>query len=328
MAIIHCMRKSVRVMLYVVCVVVVLLMLGILVLANYMFKFALDPSSEKDVFTVESADGSEDFYEVALAPDEAWLFSSSQDEYITSHDGLKLHSYFVSRAEPSDKYVILVHGYKSAAGAMASFARHYYDNGWNVLVPDQRSHGKSEGRYIGMGWPEHYDMIAWAELLAKKNSNAQIVLHGVSMGAATVMLVSGEKNLPGNICAVVEDCGYTSIGNQLAFQLKATFKLPVFPLLQVSSLVTKIRAGYFFGDGDCVEAVSNSVTPTLFIHGDEDSFVPFAMLDELYNAAVAQKQKLVVAGAEHANAMDVNPQLYWATVDAFLEKYAQGPNSD
>lgn len=314
------MRSSVRVFLCVFCVAAVLATAGVFVLANYMFRFALDPAAEEDVFTDGGA-ASGGFGVVELPPNEAWLLSSAQDEYITSRDGLRLHAYFVPAEKPSAKYAVLVHGYKSAAGAMADFARHYYGLGWNVLVPEQRSHGNSEGRYIGMGWPEHYDMLGWTELLIGRDKDARILLHGVSMGAATVMLVTGERDLPPNIRAVVEDCGYSSVNAQFASQLEELFGLPPFPLLPAASLVTKLRAGYFFGDGDCVEAVSRSVTPTLFIHGDMDTFVPFRMLDEVYAAASCEKQRLVVHGAEHANAMAVNPGLYWATVDAFVAKH-------
>ncbi len=316
--ILHYMRKPVRIVMYVVCVVAVILIVVLFVGANFMFKFALDPKAEEELLVVENPGESDESLIIEPTPEEKWLFESCEHENITSHDGFNLHAYFVPAEKPSDKYAVLVHGYKSAAGALASYAKHYYDKGWNVLVPDQRAHGFSEGRYIGMGWHEHYDVLAWTELLVSKNKDARILLHGVSMGAATVMLVSGEEDLPVNIRAVIEDCGYSSINAQFADQLKKSFGLPVFPLLQFASLVTKLRAGYFFGEGNCVEAVSNSVTPTLFIHGSRDTFVPFKMLDELYNASSSKKQKLVVQGAEHANAMAVNPELYWTTVDKFV----------
>ena len=92
-------------------------------------------------------------------------------------------------------------------------------------------------------------------------------------------------------------------------------------MLQTTSLLSKIRAGYFFGEGNCAKAVSKSNIPTLFIHGDKDTFVPFEMLEKVYAAASCEKEKLVVPHAEHGNAMDVNPELYWTTVDNFVAKY-------
>ncbi|MBO5137828.1 MAG: alpha/beta hydrolase [Spirochaetaceae bacterium] len=311
------MRKTAKVMIIVLCVVVSLLIVGLLIAGNYMFKFALDSLSEKDLLQ----DATEENGAVELSPVEKWFFGQAQNEVITSFDGLKLQAYYLPSEYSSDSFVVLVHGYKSSAGTMASFAHHYHQQGFNVLVPNLRAHGLSEGRYIGMGYLDHYDILDWIDVLLKKNPTAQILLHGISMGAATVMILSGQENIPSNIKAIVEDCGYTSINNQFALQLKTLFGLPPVPLLQVGSLVSKVRAGFYFGDGDCVAAVARSKIPTLFIHGQEDTFVPFLMLDVLYESAACPKQKLVMPNAEHAEALDSNPELYWATVDTFAKKY-------
>lgn len=111
-------------------------------------------------------------------------------------------------------------------------------------MPDARGHGKSEGDYIGFGWDERKDYLQWINRIIKKDPQSEIVLHGVSMGAATVMMTSGEK-LPDNVKAFVEDCGYSSVKGELGYQLKEMFNLPAFPLIPVTSLVTKVRAGYF-----------------------------------------------------------------------------------
>ncbi len=99
------------------------------------------------------------------------------------------------------------------------------------------------------------------------------------------------------------------------------FNLPAFPILHTASLVTKIRAGYWFREGSPIEQLKKSVTPTLFIHGDIDTFVPYQMLDKLYSVSPVEKQKLVISGAEHAQSQEVNPELYWSTISAFLDKY-------
>ncbi|WP_041610925.1 alpha/beta hydrolase [Treponema brennaborense] len=315
------MKTAVKGIVIAVCSVAVIAVIGLAAASSYFFTFALDPASDKDVFTDDEPAVliAEDESAAAL-PAEEWLMSEGENVFITAKDGLQLHGYFIAAKVPSDRYALAVHGYKMSAAAMAQYARHYYERGWNVLVPDQRSHGLSEGRYIGMGAPERYDMIEWIRYLTEKDSAARVVLHGVSMGAATVMLTTGEP-LPANVRAAVEDCGYSSIDAEFTYQLKQSFNLPRFPLIPVTSLVTKLRAGYFFGEGDCVRAVGRSVTPTLFIHGDADTFVPFAMLDQVYEAASCEKEKLVVPGAAHADSVDDAPDLYWAAVDSFLSKY-------
>ncbi|MBE6345301.1 MAG: alpha/beta hydrolase [Spirochaetaceae bacterium] len=315
------MRKTAKIMVIVLSIVLCFVVLGLLIGSNYMFKFALEPLAENELLENDNEAGTAEFGIIELSEEERWLITEGQGEVIKSHDGLDLFARFIPSKTASDKFAILVHGYKSSSGVMAKYAKHYYDLGWNILVPDQRAHGKSQGEYIGMGCLEKKDMLGWVQVLLEKKSQAKILLHGVSMGAATVMLLSGEKNLPQNICALVSDCGYSSVNDQFTVQLKELFGLPAFPLLQTTSLLSKIRAGYFFGEGNCAKAVSKSNIPILFIHGDKDTFVPFEMLEKVYAAASCEKEKLVVPHAEHGNAMDVNPELYWTTVDNFVAKY-------
>jgi fermentation-respiration switch protein FrsA (DUF1100 family) len=191
-------------------------------------------------------------------------------------------------------------------------------------MPDARGHGRSEGDYIGFGWDERKDYLQWIDRVIKNDPASEIVLHGVSMGGATVMMTSGEK-LPENVKAFIEDCGYSSVNGELSYQLKEMFNLPAFPLIPVTSLVTKVRAGYFFGEADAIKQLHKNTRPMLFIHGDKDDFVPYAMLDEVYNATKGPKEKYVVQGAKHAEALSKDPAMYQKKVTDFLQKYV--PNN-
>ena len=131
------------------------------------------------------------------------------------------------------------------------------------------------------------------KVLTENGQQEQITLYGVSMGAATVMMTSGEK-LPDNVKAIVEDCGYSTVNQELQYQLKELFNLPSFPLVNVTSGITKLRAGYFFGEASAVKQLQKNHLPMLFIHGENDTFVPFSMLDEVYNATQGPKEKYVV----------------------------------
>lgn len=315
------MNKIAKIILIVLSILLVLIIIAIFLGANYMFKFALEPESESFLLQEDSSYGDDIYGENVLSELDKWFLDNSQEETVTSFDGLKLKGYYLPSYKKSENYVLLIHGYKSSPIAMVPYAKHYYDLGFNLLLPFQRAHGSSEGKYIGMGCLEHYDMLEWINLILEKNPNANILLHGVSMGAATVMLLTGDNNLPFNVLAAIEDCGYSSVEAEFTEQLKQMFGLPGFPIIPASSLITKLKAGYFFGDGNCIEAVENSVTPTLFIHGSLDTFVPFYMLDEIYSAAICEKQKLVVPGAEHASSLYENPELYWSVVDSFVKKY-------
>lgn len=301
--------------------ILVILILGLSFVGNYFYNLALNPDTPKDIVfgTPEEAEATSG---QVLDSDIQWLLTESNytDETLTSFDNLNLHAYKVLNQNDSNKWVITVHGYTSEGINMSSYAKNYYDIGYNVLIPDLRSHGLSEGDYIGMGWDDRLDIIDWINTILEYNPNAEIVLHGVSMGAATVSMVSGE-DLPSNVKAIVADCGYTSVWDEFAYQLDDLFSLPEFPILNVSSLVAKVRAGYFLGEASTLKQVAKSKTPILFIHGDEDDFVPYYMMEELYNATNSEKEMLTIKNAGHAKASEVDPETYWTTVSNFTSKY-------
>lgn len=302
-------------------IITIIIVISLGFVGNYFYNLALNPDTPKDIVfgTPEEAEATSG---QVLDEDKEWLLSKSNhsDEYITSSDNLKLHSYVVKNENPSNKWVVTVHGYTSEGLNMSSYAKKYYDMGYNVLIPDLRSHGLSEGNYIGMGWDDRLDIISWINYILNENPNAEIVLHGVSMGATTVLMTSGEE-IPSNVKAIVADCGYTSVWDEFAYQLDDLFSLPEFPILNVSSIVAKIRAGYFLGEASSIDQVKKSKTPILYIHGDQDDFVPYYMMEELYNATSSEKEMLTIKDAEHAKASEVDPETYWTTVNNFINKY-------
>ena len=295
--------------------------------ANYLYNLALNPKVSKAAIfnpenntSVNNLDQDETSGSVN-EDDESWVLNhqSLDHLYLTSNDNLKLHNYLLTNKD-SHKWAVVVHGYTSEAIKMSSYSKKFYELGYNIIMPDLRGHGQSEGHYIGMGWDERLDIIDVVNHIIDTDPDAEIVLFGVSMGAATVMNVSGEV-LPSNVKAIIEDCGYTSSWDEFAYQLKNMYNLPSFPILHGASLISKIRAGYSFNEGSPLTQLPKSITPTLFIHGDSDGFVPFTMLEDLYNASPVEKEKLIIKGAQHAESHEVDPNLYWSTVSSFLSKY-------
>ena len=311
-------KKIIRVL---IITILVFVMLGLSFIGNYFYNLALNPDTPKDIVFGTPEEASETSGQV-LDTDIQWLLTESNysDETINSFDNLKLHGYKVLNPNNSNKWVITVHGYTSEGINMSSYAKNYYDMGYNVLIPDLRSHGLSEGDYIGMGWDDRLDIVSWINNILEDNADAEIILHGVSMGAATVSMVSGE-DLPSNVKAIVADCGYTSVWDEFAYQLDDLFSLPQFPILNVSSLVSKVRAGYFLGTASSLKQVEKSKTPILFIHGDKNDFVPYYMMEELYNATSSEKEMLTIKDAGHAKSSEVDPETYWTTVYNFTNKY-------
>lgn len=247
-----------------------------------------------------------------------WLKKVKYDElYINSYDKMILHAYSVK--QNSDKWVIICHGYDSEGQNMACYGEKFYEIGYNVLLPDQRGYGLSEGNKTTMGVKEEIDLQKWIDKLNFEYKPKEIVLFGVSMGAATVMLAAGNK-LSSNVKAVIEDCGYTSVYEEFKYNLRKMFRLPGFPFLNVVDIITRIYDWSILKNGSCIKAVKYSRLPILFIHGSADDFVPFYMHDELYNEAKCKKQKLVVYGASHAESYSKDPELYWKTISEFIKE--------
>lgn len=219
---------------------------------------------------------------------------------LETNDGIELKAQFIAQIDPQQKGVILVHGFRSTSEDMGQLAKFYSDQGFDVLLPDARGHGDSGGDYIGFGWHDRLDMIEWIDFL-KRHGNDHIILHGNSMGAATVLMASGEE-LPFEVKGIVADSSYSSVKEELAHQLKHIYNLPAFPLLEVTSFVTNIRAGYTFGEASVVEQVKKNNRPLLIIHGDADDLVPTAMAQKIYDAATSEKELWIVPDAGHTKA--------------------------
>lgn len=256
------------------------------------------------------------------AQGDAWVDTQDYDHIvIKNHESKPIHAYVIKAKEPTDKWLICVHGYTSSPKGMGSYALHYYEKGYNIILPAMRGHDVSEHRSITMGWFDRLDIIDWINYLIEIYGDPQIVLHGVSMGAATVMMTTGE-NLPENVKCCVADCGYSSVWDEFENEIKLGYGIPFpAPILVAGSLATKLISGYSFKEASCINQLKKSKTPTIFIHGEKDEFVPYRMMDLNYNAASCEKEKLSIPDAEHAEAHLVHPEIYWDATFKFVDKY-------
>ena len=135
------------------------------------------------------------------------------------------------------------------------------------------------------------------------------------------MMTAGEDT-PENVKVFIEDCGYTSVWDVFSSELQLRFGLPEFPILYTASGVAKLRAGYTFGEASALRQVENCEKPMLFIHGTADDFIPYEIMDELYNAQPGDnKAELTADGAGHGEAMYALGDTYWDTVFDFIEPY-------
>lgn len=258
---------------------------------------------------------------------ETWIDSINsenalKDTFILSNSGIRLHAYHLAASPPTKKTAVLVHGYTDNAVRMLMIAQLYNQKlGYNVLLPDLQYSGLSGGDHFQMGWLDRIDVMKWMDVANKTfGDSTKMVVHGISMGAATTMMVSGEKQASYVKC-YIEDCGYTSVWDEFTHKLKDGFGLPSFPLMNITSYLCKQKYGWSFKDASALEQVKKCELPMLFIHGDADTYVPTRMVNELFASKQGDKELWIVPGAIHAMSYRDNTQEYTERVKNFTDRY-------
>ena len=243
-------------------------------------------------------------------------------EKITSYDGYELIAACFRQPEPEGKpWAVLLHGYTGWKEEMYHHAAEYYGRGFNVLCPDLRCQGESEGDFIGMGWTDREDVILWVNNILAAYPDAEIVVQGESMGASCALMLNG-LNLPENIVCLISDCAYSDSVTMFRKQLKDWFSLPDIGFVSSARLWLRIRGGYDLKDASALNEVAKGSVPTLFIHGDQDRIVPVEAAGELYEASCAsEKELLIVEGAPHTLSILKDPETVEKRLTGFLDKY-------
>lgn len=237
--------------------------------------------------------------------------------HIEAFDRLKLCAYFFPAEKYTPKTVICVHGYRS--GGLHDHAAnilYYHEKGYNVLVPDDRAHGESEGRYIGFGWLDRLDCRRWCEYLAGRFEGCELLLHGISMGSAAAICTAGER--PTALRGVIADCAYASGFEQFRHVAKSYLHIPAFPLLYTTALLIRPVCGFSLRKCSPIRALKRAKVPFLFIHGADDRFVPTETSKRLYAACPTDKRLLIVEGARHGECASVAPALYYGEIEKFM----------
>lgn len=301
---------------------VVLLVVCSVFVSEYLFKIIIyrqkKSSSQKDIDAVASW-----YRHYPIAKEgRRWLEGMPYiNVYIKSFDGLRLYGALLENY--SDKIVICVHGFTgSGKKDFASLAQAYYKNGYNVLLVDNRAHGQSEGKYVGFGVLDRFDLRNWVKYVINRfGSNVQIFLHGISMGAATVLMAS--SIMPKNVRGIIADCGFTSVYEIFEYVLKRDYHLPKFPIIYLTNIMSKIRAGYGYKDVNTTAEIARSDIPILFIHGENDEFVPLWMTMKNYSHCKAYKELFIVRESEHAESHYIDKKGYERRILTFIEKISE-----
>lgn len=294
---------------------------------HFMTKFALEPSEHGNEIEADRAKTEGRYPGIIEWYDSLHEAGVFKDTTIVGEGGFRLHAIYAPAKDPQNAQgdAVVVHGYTDNHICFLNLVRMYRDTfNFNVMVPDLHYHGYSEGDAIQMGWLDRLDVERWIGVTAELFPTDFMVLHGVSMGAATVMMISGDEAiLPPYVRAYVEDCGYTSVWDQFLHNAKQSFAWLPFKkvVLGCASGMCNLEHHWNFKEASSVNQLAKSTRPMLFIHGDADDFVPFSHLQANYDAKTqGYKQMWVAPGTAHAAAFRDHPDEYVKVVEEFINK--------
>lgn len=300
-----------------VAVVILLLAVG-----GYTFRMACGRRAEPDwLDAVALQNTTYEKYTGHIQAAKKWLDAHKVvDVWTDSHDKLKLHAHWIPADDPKGT-VILAHGYRSTKLLDFGMIYELYHNlGVNLLLIDQRSHGRSEGKYITFGVLESRDMQKWVQFHNEHFGCHPVILSGLSMGASTVLYLADRK-LPQNVKGIIADCGFTSPKEIIAKVFRDTVHFGAGPFLWAADLFARVRAGFSLYERDTRKSLQKSRLPVLLIHGKGDDFVPCEMTEQAYAACTSEKEMFLVEEAGHAISYLFDTPGYRKRVMDFLRKY-------
>lgn len=301
-----------------VILVIILLLFGVVMYWLYASVFCHPLKKRLDAHRIPESSAYKAHRDKMLEAVEDMEKTPFEEVSILSFDGCKLYGKLYSWKEAAP-LVLFFHGYHGVyAWDGYGFFNLCKRNGINILMVEERAHGKSEEKVITFGIKERFDCKLWAEYAAKRfGRDTDLFLAGVSMGAATVMMVT-ELGLPENVRGVVEDCGYT----EPAAIIKETIrkmKLPARLIYPFVKLGAKVFGHFDLEEASALEAVQKLQIPILLIHGTRDDVVPEYMCETLYEHCAGKKEKLLVEGAYHANSALTDYEGYEKAVLGFMK---------
>lgn len=244
------------------------------------------------------------------------LLHKEEVEVLTK-DGLRLRGIYIEGDKNCRRTMIFVHGITVGIPTSIKYIDMFVKRGWNVLMYDQRRHGKSEGKYTTYGYYEKEDLDIWVNWVVKRNGENSIIgLHGESMGAATVL-----QYLPMNKFAnfAIADCAYSNLNELLCYHMKMDYHLPAFPIVNLTNLRVMRKAKFKFKDVSPIDAVKDVKLPVLFIHGSSDTFVPCSMSEKMYDKKKGSKKLYIAEGAGHARSIEIDMERYEKEVIEFVD---------
>ena len=241
-----------------------------------------------------------------------------QSYTVTAPDGYLLNAEFIPAKEPSNRYMILSHGYSSNRLGSVKYLHMYRDFGCNCVIYDDRAHGENAETYCTLGLKESDDLLAvLKDTYRRFGSDIRVGLHGESMGSALTLLALGKKP---NVKFAVIDCGFANLQDVIKGKLKKDFHLPAF-FCYPGDLVCKLRFGYWSPEVRPIDVLKENEIPLCFMHGTADTFIPCSHSQQMHEANKGYSELHLFPGAEHARAIGSDEARYRSIVKKFIEKY-------
>lgn len=244
--------------------------------------------------------------------------------YIYSDRGEKLTGYLLKAKEESDVYLFGAHGYRShGRREFSKFVQYYLGKNINVFLPDHIASGESEGNFCSFGFYEKEDCMKWLGYMTETfGKDINIILHGVSMGCATVCMMTGKEDLPENVKFTVADCGFNKADDFFRAKIALMGIKGGDIITKGVCLANSINHGFRLEDISPVDSVKNAKIPMLFVHGTDDGLVPSYMCPELYESCGSEyKDILLVEGADHAQAFMIGREAYEEKLNEYIGKF-------
>lgn len=279
----------------------------------YRYVFRRKPS-KLTTLLLDKKGHCEDYYKRRDSAAEALRNLPQERWEIYSDRGERLQGYYIpAGAEKSRRVVFIVHGYRSEHAETAGVFRElYHSRGFDIFTCDHTGAGESGGRTIGYGVFESADCLKWLDYLQEKlGSDIQVILHGFSMGGATVLKMS--DRLPDCVKFIVEDSGFIDAREILRGQLG--------PLYKIMYGLNRLIGGFDLTDSDVRDNLRLSDKPLLVVHGEKDTTVPFSMAPRIFELCPNEKDRLFTPDIKHIETVHYNRPAYEEKLDGFIEKY-------
>lgn len=305
----------------IIILIIALLLVVYLVTSYFLYKHLLFSKTKKNIQLVNPEDP---FYQDSFS----WFEKTAKEDiYISSYDGLKLHGIYIpSHDKKTNKTAIVLHGYQSKARDMVIIGKMYSDLGFRVILIDQRAHGTSQGKFTSMGYYEAYDLKKWIHFVNRSyGANQEILLYGISMGAASIFMASRFNELH-SVKAIVSDACFTNFKDSLKRSTSHWIQQLFIPGVSFMSFV---NLKFFLKSVNPLKYIHQIDVPVLFIHSEKDRVVSSSMTQELFQAAPSKaKDLLMIDDAKHAKAFETDSKKYIEKMIQFTSKIFKIKKSD